>query len=43
NREIADELGISLSTVKVHVHNILKKSSYESRDLLVEGYWSGVM
>jgi DNA-binding NarL/FixJ family response regulator len=34
NREIADTLGISLSTVKDHVHNILTRTGLGSRTAL---------
>lgn len=32
NRQVADELGISLATVKSHVHNLLKKLQVGSRE-----------
>lgn len=32
NREIADELGVSLGTVKSHVHNVLKKLQVPRRE-----------
>ncbi|MGV9196825.1 LuxR C-terminal-related transcriptional regulator [Arcanobacterium canis] len=39
---IASQLFISPSTVKVHVHNILKKTSQPDRDALVREFWHGV-
>ncbi len=35
NREIAEQLGISLATVKDHVHHILQKSGLASRAALI--------
>jgi DNA-binding CsgD family transcriptional regulator len=39
NQNIASELSLSLSTVKVHVHNILKKSGQPDRKTLVQDFW----
>lgn len=39
---IASDLYISPSTVKVHVHNILQKTSNKNRDELVRDFWHGV-
>ena len=30
---------LALSTVKVHVHNILKKTGDASRQELIQGFW----
>jgi two-component system, NarL family, nitrate/nitrite response regulator NarL len=35
NKDIARELGLSLGTVKVHVHNILQKLGETSRNNLI--------
>jgi DNA-binding NarL/FixJ family response regulator len=35
NKDIARELGVSLGTVKVHVHNILRKLGETSRNSLI--------
>jgi len=35
NREVAEQLGISLATVKDHVHHILQKSGLASRAALI--------
>lgn len=35
NKDIADELAISLSTVKTHINNIYKKTGVNSRDQLL--------
>jgi two-component system, NarL family, nitrate/nitrite response regulator NarL len=35
NKDIARELGLSLGTVKVHVHNILQKLGETSRNSLI--------
>ena len=42
NRTIAEELYISVSTVKVHVHNILHKTSMGNRKQLTQAFWSGI-
>ena len=42
NRAIADELFISVSTVKVHVHNILHKTSMGNRKQLTQAFWSKI-
>lgn len=39
---IAAQLYISPSTVKVHVHNILRKTSHRCRDQLVHDFWHEV-
>lgn len=39
NQEIASSLYINVSTVKVHVHNILKKTDTHSRSELVSDFW----
>jgi len=37
NREIADLLNISVGTVKIHVHNILRKKDVKGRvDIILE-------
>jgi DNA-binding CsgD family transcriptional regulator len=35
NKDIARELGLSLGTVKVHVHNILRKLGVKNRNSLI--------
>ena len=42
NREIAKTLVLEVSTVKVHVHNILKKTHSEDRQALIRNYWRSV-
>lgn len=42
NREIANELFLSESTVKVHVHNILKKTTTADRKELTQAFWHTV-
>ena len=37
NKEIAQQLNISVQTVKNHVHNVLRKSQVKNRAALVEG------
>ena len=39
NQNIASEMSLALSTVKVHVHNILKKTGAASRQELVQAFW----
>lgn len=39
NQNIASALSLSLSTVKVHVHNILKKAGQNDRKALVQDFW----
>lgn len=41
NRQIASKLYLSISTVKVHVHNILKKTGTNNRQELASLFWSG--
>lgn len=44
NKEIAGELGIALSTVKNHIHQILSRFGVESREEAVRsGYRSGIL
>ena len=39
NREIADELNVSVGTVKAHVHNVFKKTDTASRKELKDLFW----
>lgn len=39
NQNIAAELSLAPGTVKVHVHNILKKSQKTNRQELIQDYW----
>ena len=39
NQNIASELSVALSTVKVHVHNILKKTGLQNRREVVQDFW----
>lgn len=39
NQNIASEMSLALSTVKVHVHNILKKTGSGSRQELIRDFW----
>ncbi len=39
NQEIADELVLSIATVKVHVHNIFKKTEQKNRHDLLQDFW----
>ena len=39
NQNIASAMHLALSTVKVHVHNILKKTGDASRQELIKGFW----
>lgn len=41
NQNIASEMHLALSTVKVHVHNILKKTGQLNRRELVQHFWKG--
>ena len=40
NQNIASEMGISPATVKVHVHNVLKKTGQANRQELQKAFWS---
>jgi DNA-binding CsgD family transcriptional regulator len=40
NQNIASEMNLALSTVKVHVHNILKKTGQPDRQSLTKDFWS---
>lgn len=40
NQNIANELGIAPSTVKVHVHNVMRKCGVENRSDLRHAFWS---
>lgn len=40
NQNIASEMGISPATVKVHVHNVLKKTGQPNRQELQKAFWS---
>ena len=42
NRQIAVALGISLGTVKDHVHAILTKTGFESRSQLIAAWYGGL-
>ncbi|MEG2948406.1 MAG: helix-turn-helix transcriptional regulator [Raoultibacter sp.] len=39
NQNIASTMSLSLSTVKVHVHNILQKTNQENRQKLIQDFW----
>ena len=39
NRQIAEAMFIELTTVKVHVHNILKKTGKTSRNEVISDFW----
>lgn len=39
NQNIASDMSLALSTVKVHVHNILKKTGAASRQELIQDFW----
>lgn len=39
NQNIASEMHLALSTVKVHVHNILQKTGQSNRQALVQDFW----
>ena len=40
NQNIASSLSLSLSTVKVHIHNILRKTGCRDRQELRQDYWT---
>lgn len=42
NRQIASALGISLATVKDHVHAILAKTGFDSRSRLIAAWYGGL-
>ncbi len=42
NRQIAVALGISLGTVKDHVHSILTKTGVENRSQLIAAWYGGL-
>lgn len=39
NQQIANAMFIELTTVKVHVHNILKKTGKSNRNEVISGFW----
>ena len=39
NQNIASTMHLALSTVKVHVHNILQKSGQANRQELIRDFW----
>lgn len=39
NQNIASSMHLALSTVKVHVHNILQKTGQANRQALVQDFW----
>ena len=39
NQNIASEMNLALSTVKVHVHNILQKTGHANRQELTRDFW----
>lgn len=39
NQNIASDLNLALSTIKVHVHNILKKTAMSDRHELTKDFW----
>ncbi|WP_338323704.1 helix-turn-helix transcriptional regulator [Gordonibacter urolithinfaciens] len=39
NQNIASAMHLALSTVKVHVHNILQKTGQPNRQALVQDFW----
>ena len=41
NQKIAADLYLALSTVKCHVHNILKKTNTHNRKELLDEFWTG--
>lgn len=40
NQQVSTELQLAVGTVKVHVHNILKKTHQKSRSTLAKDFWS---
>ena len=42
NQNIASEMHLALSTVKVHVHNILQKTGHTNRQELIQDFWKTV-
>ncbi|WP_418381095.1 LuxR C-terminal-related transcriptional regulator, partial [Adlercreutzia sp.] len=42
NQNIASAMHLALSTVKVHVHNILQKTGHANRQELVQDFWKTV-
>ena len=42
NQQIAVALGISLGTVKDHVHSILSKTGFETRSQLIAAWYGGL-
>ena len=42
NRQVARSLGISLATVKDHVHAILSKTGFQSRSELIAAWYGGL-
>ncbi len=42
NQHIASDLNLALSTVKVHVHNILKKTHLSNRQDVIHDFWKTV-
>jgi DNA-binding CsgD family transcriptional regulator len=41
NQNIASTMNLALSTVKVHVHNILHKTAQSNRQELIRDFWKG--
>lgn len=41
NQNMASEMSLALSTVKVHVHNILRKTGNPNRRVLIHDFWRG--
>ena len=39
NQNIASTMHLALSTVKVHVHNILQKTGQPNRQALTQDFW----